>query len=104
MASRDNWIEFQARSFGASIFALKELAEEGFFHTGSTPVLAFFSLSDDEHAPWLELESARRINPPDLFATFEPEWQICKAQTWGDGEVQGGELAEAFIQAHGGKW
>ncbi|MDB5388559.1 MAG: hypothetical protein JWM11_4205, partial [Planctomycetaceae bacterium] len=99
--SRDNWLEFQAISFGASIFALKELSEEGFFGSGESTIVAFFSLSDDNNAPWLELESARRINPPAVFAAFEPEWRLALANTWGDIELDGGELAEEFVRLHG---
>jgi hypothetical protein len=97
----DNWLEFQARSFGASIFALKELADEGVFGSGDSRITAFFSLSDDENAPWLEWESARRINPPEVFAAFEPEWRIAITQSYGDEEIDGGELAEVFERLFG---
>ncbi|MCA9070122.1 MAG: DUF4303 domain-containing protein [Planctomycetaceae bacterium] len=104
-ADRDDWYEFQAKSFGASIFALKELADVGLFGTGKNRMVAFFSLSDDEYAPWLEIESARRINPPDVFQTFESEWKICTQQTWGeDIDLTGGELAQAFQKVHGTAW
>lgn len=103
-APRDDWFEFQAQSFGASIFALKELSDEGFFGNGDSRVTAFFTLSDDDSAPWLEYESARRINPPDVFARFEPEWRQCMAQTWGDVDLDGGELADAFRKMHGNEW
>jgi hypothetical protein len=100
-APRENWFEFQAQSFGASILALKELSDEGFFGAGNSRITAFFSLSDDNNAPWLERESARRINPPSVFAAFEAEWRLASATTWGDVDIDGGELAEAFIRFHG---
>src|SRR5262249_16332135 len=80
-AKREGWYDFQAKSFGASILALKELSEEGYFGQGSSRVTAFFTLSDDNNAPWLERESARRINPPDVFAAFETEWRKALAGT-----------------------
>lgn len=100
----DNRLEFQARSFGASISALKELSEEGFFGSGGSRMTVFFSLSDDAYAPWLEWESARRINPPEVFAAFEPEWRIAAATIWGlegDEEIDGGVLAEIFVRLFG---
>ena len=63
--------------------------------------LRFFSLSDDDNAPWLELESARSINPPEVFAKFEPEWRLSLANTYGEVEVDGGELAEEFERIFG---
>jgi hypothetical protein len=97
----ENWLEFQARSFGASIFALKELADEGVFGSGPSRITAFFSLSDDELAPWLEWESARRINPPEVFAAFEPEWRIAAEKAYGEVELDGGELGEIFVRLFG---
>ncbi len=103
LASNDDWMEFQAASFGASIFALQELAEEGFFGTGESCMTVFFSLSDDENAGWLEWESARRINPPEVFAAFEREWRIAAADHWGviDGKPYGGALATVFQRMFG---
>jgi hypothetical protein len=97
----DNWLEFQAQSYGACIFALKELSEEGFFGSGASRITAFFSLSDDENAPWLEWESARRINPPEVFAAFESEWRIAVTRSYGDEKIDGGELAEVFERLFG---
>lgn len=95
---------FRARSFGTSIFALKEVAEEGLFHDREHPITAFFTLSDDDDAPWLELESARRINPPEVFAAFEAEWKQAVLQTWGDYDTSGGELGKAMKEFWGEKW
>jgi hypothetical protein len=67
--------ELLARSLATSIQALKELSDEGYFGSGASRVMAFVSLSDDATAAWLERESARRINPPEAFAAFEPEWR-----------------------------
>ncbi len=103
-APKDEWLEFQVQSYGASIFALKELAAEGFFGTGEFQITAYFSLSDDDPAAWLERESARRINPPAVFAKFEPEWQIAMLQIWGDSEIDGGDFEHAFPQILGSAW
>jgi hypothetical protein len=74
-APRGDYHEFQARSFEASITALKELADEGYFGKGDKRLTIFFTLSDDNNAPWLERESARYLNPPELFETFATEHQ-----------------------------
>ena len=96
-----DWQEFRARSFGASIFALKELADEGYFGTGKDRVTVFFSLSDDDDAVWLERESARRINPPEVFAAFEREWRIAAVAQYGEDAFEGGELAATFTRIFG---
>ncbi len=103
LAHYDDWTEFQAASFGTSILALQELAEEGFFGTGKSRMTVFFSLSDSGYAGWLELESARRINPPEIFVAFEREWRIAAADHWGvkDGNPDGGELATVFLRMFG---
>ena len=99
-ASRDDYLEFQVQSYGASVFALKELADEGYFGRGEDQLTVFFTLSDDENAAWLGLDSARRINPPELFAAFEPEWELCSRKTWGD-TAPTAELPHAFQRAFG---
>jgi hypothetical protein len=37
------------------------------------PVAAICSVIDSTDAPWIERESARMVNPPELLATFEEE-------------------------------
>ncbi len=97
----DDHLAFRVESFGASIFALKELSEEGYFDLESGRVTVFFSLSDDNDAVWLERESARRANPPVVFAAFESEWRIAAERAYGADAFEGGELARAFIQRFG---
>ena len=100
----DVWMEFKARSFGASIFALKELSEEGFFGEGESRITVFFSLSDNEFAPWLEVETARRCNPPKVFSDFEKEWRISNQEIYGDSPIAGGDLEKIFIKIFGQDW
>ena len=100
-AQRERWIEFQVQSFSASILALKELSDEGYFGDGDSRITAFFSLSDDDNSFWLERESARRINPPATFAVWESEWREGWTAIRGNLEIDGGEFAEAFIRLLG---
>ncbi len=102
-ADAPDFLAFQVQSFGTSIMALKELADEGFFHSGDKPITVFFSLSDHDEAAWLERESARRINPPEVFAAFEPEWKIAAKLMWGEDadEMEPGEIGQAFLEKFG---
>lgn len=94
-------LAFKARSFGASIYALKELSDEGYFGSGDRRVTVFFSLSDDENSVWLERESARRANPPEVFAAFESEWRIAAVQQYGSVAFKGGDLVRQFVNLFG---
>lgn len=98
------WIEFRARSFGASIMALKEVAAEGLFHDRAHPITAFFTLSDDDDAPWLEMESARRINPPEVFAAFEADLRQLAGEHYDQLDMTGGELGVAMKEFWGEEW
>jgi hypothetical protein len=61
----------------------------------------FFTLTDDRDTIWLERESARRANPPEVFASFEPEWRIAAVKQYGADAFKGGELAQRFVQVFG---
>jgi len=100
----DDFYVRQARSFGTSVLALKELSDEGFFGAGDSRIVSFFSVSDNRDAPWLELESARRINPPDPFAKLEPELRLMSTLIYGLDAHPSPELVAAFERVHGSWW
>lgn len=55
--------------FAIMVLALADLEEEGFFGRGEErkKLTVFCTLSDSEHTEWLERESVRRLNPPEVF-------------------------------------
>ena len=66
---------FRAHAFAAMVGALRDLDREGAFGEGAAreAVTVFASISDSADAGWLERESARLANPPEVFARFERE-------------------------------
>ena len=59
--------EFQERFLETVISVFQELKEEGVF---GPEVVCFVSMSDDDRAPEIEHDSARRLNTPELYAEF----------------------------------
>lgn len=53
--------------------ALRRVRARGELVWDGKPVAAFCSVIDSTDAPWVERESARMANPPELLATFEEE-------------------------------
>lgn len=90
------WLDFKAQSFATSVAALRELSDEGFFGRAALRPTVFFSISDDADAVWLERESARWVNPPAMFAAFEPEWKLAISQQYGERPVANTELRHRF--------
>jgi hypothetical protein len=103
-ASDEEWaplLEFRAKRIGVTMEALKQLSDDGLFDRNGSPMTVFCTIADDFHAGWLERESARRINPANVFAAFEPE-QAKAARHWYLADAnKSGELAEVFYRMFG---
>ena len=90
-----------AKRLAATIDGLKELGSEGFFGQGEDCVTVFFSISDSADAGWAEVESARRVNPPELFARFEPEQHRAAVVCYGEDANREFNLARVFHKLYG---
>ena len=86
----------RAKRLAATFDGLKELSDEGFFGEGESRVTVFCSIGDSCDAGWTECESAKRINPPDVFARYAPEQATAAAFIYGDDANKKGPLAAAF--------
>jgi hypothetical protein len=58
------------------VLALRDLDSEGFF--GTVPerkkLTLLCSVSDSTDAAWLEHESAKFLNPPEVYESFYSQW------------------------------
>jgi hypothetical protein len=62
------------------------------------PVAAFCSMIDSEDAVWIERETARLANPPDLLATFEAELAAAAESWYGTTDPGPRRLRSAFAR------
>jgi len=71
----DGFVNFKAGVFASMVLSLSDLEAEGFFGTGAArkSVIVFCSVADSGCAPWLEADSARRLNPRGALKTFSIE-------------------------------
>jgi hypothetical protein len=60
-------LRYRATCLGATIAALNDLADEGFWMRQPVPVLVYVTIWDSAENKWLAPESVRRINPPQTF-------------------------------------
>jgi hypothetical protein len=69
------FVNFKAGVFASMVLALADLESEGYFGVGQArqALTVFCSVADSGCAPWLEADSARRLNPPGVFETFAAE-------------------------------
>jgi hypothetical protein len=70
--SEDDFVEYKAGLFAAMVLGLADAVQEGGFGTGPArdAVTVFCSVSDSSCSLWLELESAKRLNPPHLYQAY----------------------------------
>jgi hypothetical protein len=61
---------------------LRQLAWDDLLHHRGRPIIAFCSVVDSADACWVELETARLINPPKVFSDFEPECRAYQTLYW----------------------
>jgi hypothetical protein len=71
----DGFINFKARVLAAMVLALADLEAEGLFGAGLArrSVTVFCSIAHSDCAAWLEADSARRLNPAEVFEVFSAE-------------------------------
>jgi predicted DNA-binding WGR domain protein len=64
--------------FALTVLALADLEKDGFFGKGEArkKVTLLCTLSDSEHTEWLEHESVRRLNPPEVYERMCKQWLI----------------------------
>ena len=93
----------RAKRLAATFDGLKELSDEGFFGEGESRITVFCSIGDSCDAGWTECESAKRINPPDVFGRYAPEQAKAAAVIYGDNANKTGPLAAAFYELVGGQ-
>ena len=60
-------LRYRATCLGATIAALKDLADERLWTRQPVPVLVYFMIWDSAEDKWLAPESVRRINSPQTF-------------------------------------
>jgi hypothetical protein len=69
------FVKFKAGVLASMVFALRDLNEEGYFGTGRDreSLAVFCSVPHSRSTVWFEQDSARRLNPPNVFQTFASE-------------------------------
>lgn len=65
------------------------------------PITAFCSVIDSYDAVWVERETARMINPPELFAAVEPELAAAWTRSYGTKAMEPQPLHAVFDQLRG---
>jgi hypothetical protein len=67
--------KFKGRVFAAMVLGLEDLAAQGFFRPkgAGEQITLLCSVSDSASAVWVERESARRLNPSDVYRAFWDE-------------------------------
>lgn len=72
----DTDVDLRAQAYAAMVLGLHDLDAEGFFGTGKErdKVTLFCSVHDSEETAWMEAESARFLNPPQVFDRFFAQW------------------------------
>jgi len=75
---------------------LREARTRGGLEWRGRPVAAFCSVIDSSDAVWVERETARLANPPDLLATFEAELAAASADWYGAAAAGSRPLRSAF--------
>lgn len=58
---------YRARCLGATLAGLRALTDEGLWTRDPIPVLAFISIWDSSEDRWVNWESVRRLNSPDIL-------------------------------------
>ena len=68
--------DHRARVCGSMILAMKDLDEEGLFGSGEErgAVVLLCDLVEPPEKYWFAVESARRLNPPEVFDGFLKQW------------------------------
>jgi hypothetical protein len=61
-------LQYRAKCLGATMTALKDLADDGFWNR-QVPGVLVYVLIWDTCEKWVDRESVRRINSPELFAS-----------------------------------
>lgn len=102
----DGFMDFKANVLAAMVLALSDLKAEGVFDSGEgrSPITVFASITDPDYAPWLEADSARRLNSPELFEAFLAERVAYIAGDPSPPAPVGDELYDrylALVQGHG---
>lgn len=69
------FVKFKAGVFASMVLALRDLNEQGVFGKGEArqSLTVFCSVPHSESTVWFEQDSARRLNPPNVFQTFSSE-------------------------------
>lgn len=97
-------LEYRAHCLRVTIDALKDLADEGFWKSGDAQVFVFLLMWDNAESMWLTNESARCINPPDLYSTHSLAPGKTDFFKFKDGPVaprKRGNLAGVFYELFG---
>jgi hypothetical protein len=77
---------------------LQEAQSRGGLAWCGRPVAALCSMIDSEDAVWIERETARLANPPDLLATFEAELAAAAESWYGTTDPGSRPLRSAFAR------
>jgi hypothetical protein len=96
----DDDIAVQASWVMAIIEGLRLARSRGALSFRGSPVAAFCSMIDSRNAIWIERESARAANPPELLNSFEQEREAAATEGYGAGETEQLPLYFAFKRMH----
>jgi hypothetical protein len=69
-------LDYRARLYGSMVLAMKDLDSEGFFGAGEQrdSVVLLCDLVEPPEKIWFAVESARVLNPPEVFQGFLKQW------------------------------
>ena len=71
-------LDHRARLYSAMVLAMKDLDAEGFFGRDEerAAVVLLCDLVEPPEKYWFAVESARRLNPPQVFDGFLKQWMV----------------------------
>ena len=90
-----------AKRLAATVDALRQLSDEGVFGEGETRMTVFCAIMDHPESGWVECESAKRINPPDVFERFVQEQRMAAELCYGEDANKPGRLAKVLRRLYG---
>lgn len=96
----DGFVQFKAGVFASMVLALSDLVAAGTFGTTNArrSVTVFCTVADSECAPWLEADSAKRLNPPAAYKRFATERLAYIAETPDELTPAGDPIYAAYLK------
>ena len=96
----DEYDAFKGAVYAVMVLGLKDLDADGFFGTGDERrrITLYCSIYDSYEFAWMEEESARILNPPDVYQAFLEQWiqNTVKAEDLANNRAEPSEIYQAF--------